>query len=505
MRIIRLSGDGFALGDLVAVAERRARVILSPAARRAIAASRRVVDHAVRSGETVYGVTTGFGKFADVAIPPGELESLQRNLIRSHAAGVGSPLPDAIVRAMMALRANALARGNSGIRASTVETLLAMLAADILPIVPAQGSVGASGDLAPLAHLALGVMGEGRVRVRGRERAAADALRRARIRPAALGAKEGLALINGVQMSVAVGGLALHRAEELARTADLVGAASLDASRGSDAAFDPRIVAARPHPGARKSAANLRGLLRGSAIRESHRGCGRVQDNYALCCMPQVHGAARDAIAHAQEVLEVEMNSATDNPLVFAGKGDIVSGGNFHGAPVGLVLDYAAIAATDLASISERRIEKLVNPALSDLPAFLVRDGGLHSGLMMAQVTAAALVSECKVLAHPASVDSIPTSAAKEDHVSMSPIAARKFAAIVENLERVLAIELIAAFQAMEFLRPLASSPPLERIRGAFRRKVRAWTADRELHLDLEKARVFLSSEAFAAERDRLE
>ena len=286
-------------------------------------------------------------------------------------------------------------------------------------------------------------------------------LRSARIRPAALGAKEGLALINGVQMSVAVGGLALSRAIDLAKTADLVGAASLDASRGSDAAFDTShrrgAAASRERS---KSAANLRGLLRGSAIRESHRGCGRVQDNYALRCMPQVHGAARDAFAHAREVLEREMNSATDNPLVFAGRGDIVSGGNFHGAPVGFVLDYAAIAATDLASISERRIEKLVNPALSDLPAFLVREGGLNSGLMMAQVTAAALVSECKVLAHPASVDSIPTSAAKEDHVSMSPIAARKLAAIVENLERVLAIELIAAFQAMEFLRPLTSSAP---------------------------------------------
>ena len=505
MKIIRLSGEGLTLADLVAVAERRARVTLSPKARRAIGASRRVVDRAVRSGETVYGVTTGFGKFADVPIPPGEIETLQRNLIRSHAAGVGSALPDPVVRAMMALRANALARGNSGIRVSTVETLIAMLAADVLPIVPAQGSVGASGDLAPLAHLALGIMGEGRARVRGRERAAAEALRRARIRPAALGAKEGLALINGVQMSVAVGGLALSRAIDLAKTADLIGAASLDASRGSDAAFDSRIVAARPHPGALKSAANLRGLLRGSAIRESHRGCGRVQDNYALRCMPQVHGAARDAFVHAREVLEREMNSATDNPLVFAARGDIVSGGNFHGAPVGFVLDYAAIAATDLASISERRIEKLVNPALSDLPAFLVREGGLNSGLMMAQVTAAALVSECKVLAHPASVDSIPTSAAKEDHVSMSPIAARKLAAIVENLERVLAIELIAAFQAMEFLRPLTSSRPLERVRRLFRRKVRAWTADRELHPDLENARLFLSSEAVTGEIARLQ
>ena len=505
MKIIRLSGGDLTLADLVAVSERRARATLSPRSRKAIAASRRVVDRAVRSGKTVYGVTTGFGKFADVVIPKGQLETLQRNLIRSHTAGTGSPLPDPVVRAMMVLRANALAKGNSGIRASTVETLLAMLSADVLPVVPSQGSVGASGDLAPLSHLALAVMGEGRVRVRGRERPAAQALRRARIRPAALGAKEGLALINGVQMSVAVGGLALNRAMELARAADLVGAASLDASRGSDAAFDRRIVEARPHPGAIQSAANLRGLLRGSAIRESHRGCGRVQDNYALRCMPQVHGAARDAFAHATEVLEREMNSATDNPLVFAGRGDIISGGNFHGAPVGLVLDYAAVAAADLASISERRIEKLVNPALSDLPAFLVKEGGLNSGLMIAQVTAAALVSECKVLAHPASVDSIPTSAAKEDHVSMSPIAARKLASIVENLEGVLAIEIIAAFQAMEFLRPLRSSAPIERVRALFRRKVRAWTSDRELSPDIENARLFLSSAGFLEELARLQ
>jgi histidine ammonia-lyase len=311
-----------------------------------------------------------------------------------------------------------------------------------------------------------------------------------------LGAKEGLALINGVQMSVAVGGLALARAIFLSRVADVAGAASLDACRGSDAAFTERIFRARPHPGAFASAENLRALLAGSRIRESHRNCGRVQDNYALRCMPQVHGAARDALAHAREVLEREINSATDNPLVFASGSKIISGGNFHGAPVGLVLDYAAIAATDLASISERRIEKLTNPVFSELPPFLVAQGGLNSGLMMAQVTAAALVSECKVLSHPASVDSIPTSADKEDHVSMSPIAARKFARIVENLEAVLAIELLTAFQAMEFLRPLTTSRPLEKVRTAFRKVVPAWKKDRQLSIDLEKARAFLSSEA---------
>jgi histidine ammonia-lyase len=491
-----LTGFELSLDDVRRVADRQVRVELAAPARRAMARSRQVVEKAVREGRRVYGVTTGFGKFADVAIPDGQLSRLQRNLILSHAAGVGPPLPDEVVRAMMVLRANALARGASGVRVETVESLLRMLAADVLPLVPERGSVGASGDLAPLAHLALGLTGEGMARVGGRVMPARRALRAARLSPVTLGAKEGLALINGVQMSVAVGGLALERALFLSRAADAAGASSLDASRGSDVAFDERIVSARPHPGAIASARNLRKLLAGSAIRESHRDCGRVQDNYSLRCMPQVHGTARDAFHHAREVIEREMNSATDNPLVFSREGAILPGGNFHGAPVGLVLDYASIAATDLASISERRIEKLLNPALSDLPAFLVKEGGLNSGLMMAQVTAAALVSECKTLAHPASVDSIPTSAAKEDHVSMAPIAARKFAAIVENLAQVLAIELLAAFQAMEFLAPLRSSTPIEALRRAFRRAVPAWTQDRLMSKDLAAARAFLESEA---------
>lgn len=496
MKRLILTGFDLTLPDVRSVAQREVRVALSPAARRAMTRSRRVVEKAASGGERVYGVTTGFGKFADVSIPPARIRELQRNLIVSHAAGVGNPLPETVVRAMMVLRANALARGQSGIRVRTVETLLAMLAADVLPVVPEKGSVGASGDLAPLAHLALGLIGEGTVLRDGRTVSAARALKAARIRPVTLEAKEGLALINGVQMSVAVGGLALDRALFLCRVADLAGAASLDAARGSDTAFDERIIAARPHPGALASASNLRWLMRGSAIRESHRNCGRVQDNYALRCMPQVHGAARDAFAHALEVVEREMNSATDNPLVFARGGRILSGGNFHGAPVGLVLDYAAIAATDLASISERRIEKLLNPAHSDLPPFLVEEGGVNSGLMMAQVVAAALVSECKALAHPASVDSIPTSADKEDHVSMSPIAARKLAAIVENLEQVLGIELFTAFQAMEFLRPLRSSAAIESVRRALRRVVPPWRKDRLMTADLSASRDFLRSSA---------
>ena len=496
MRRIPLTGRKLTLDDLAAIADRRALPVFAPSARKAMAASRRAVERHLRRGRGVYGVTTGFGNFAGVAVPPDRLEDLQRNLVRSHAAGVGREMPARAVRAMIALRANALALGFSGIRVNTAETLLRLLSRDLLPVVPEQGSVGASGDLAPLAHLALALMGEGRIRRGGRVLPAARALSEAGIAPVVFGAKEGLALINGVQMSVAVGGLALERALYLARAADIAGAASLDAARGSDAAFDARVLSARPHPGAIASGENLRRLLSGSAIRESHRGCGRIQDNYALRCMPQVHGAARDAFTHAREAIEREMNSATDNPLVFARGGDIVSGGNFHGAPVGLPLDYAAIAAADLASISERRIEKLLNPALSELPAFLVEEGGLHSGLMMAQVTAASLVSENKILAHPASVDSIPTSADKEDHVSMSPIAARKLAIVVENLERVLGIELLVAFQAMEFLRPLRTSPPLERVRRAFRRVVAPWKGDRQLAPDLESAIRFLDSEA---------
>ena len=495
MKNLTLTGAGLTLDDLASVAAGGVRVRLAPSARRAMAASRRTVERAVDRGDIVYGITTGFGRFADVAIPRDRLRELQQNLIRSHSAGVGDPLPDEAVRAMIALRANALAAGRSGIRVGTVETLLALLEADVLPIIPAKGSVGASGDLAPLAHLALGLTGEGLVRHGGRVVGAARALKAAGIEPVSLEAKEGLALVNGVQMSVAVGGLALARALRLSRVADLAGAASLDAARGSDTAFDPRVIRARPHPGAVASARNLRALLAGSKIRESHRGCGRVQDNYALRCMPQVHGAARDAFDHALVVIEREMNSATDNPLVFAETGDVISGGNFHGAPIGLVLDYAAIAATDLASISERRIEKLVNPALSDLPAFLVEEGGVHSGLMMAQVTAAALVSECKSLSHPASVDSIPTSAAKEDHVSMAPIAGRKLAEIVENLALVLAIELTVAFQAMEFLRPLTSSRTIERARRAFRKVVAPWTTDRELSPDIAAARAFVDGD----------
>jgi histidine ammonia-lyase len=494
-----LTGGSLTLENLADVAFRGRSAVLSDEASRRIDASRAVIDRAVREDRVVYGVTTGFGKFSDVVIPRDKLRLLQRNLVESHAAGVGERLPSETVRALMLLRANCLACGFSGVRRETVELLLAMLAAGIHPSVPSQGSVGASGDLAPLAHLARGVMGEGEVEFRGKVVPAREALAAVGLVPAVFEAKEGLALINGTQLTTAVGGLALARLLPLLKAADLVTAMTIDALKGTDAAFDPRIHAARPHPGQSASAANLRSLLADSPLRESHRDCGIVQDAYALRCAPQVHGTVRDAAAHALRVVTTEMNSATDNPMVFAtgadGEGELISGGNFHAAPVALVFDLLTAAATDLASVSERRTERLVNPTLSgDLPAFLVNEGGLNSGFMMIHVTAAALVSECKSNSFPASVDSIPTSAGKEDHVSMGPIAARKLARNVANLENVLAIELLAAAQALDLRRPLRSSPPIEELHARLRARVAPWDADRYAAADVDAAREVLAT-----------
>jgi histidine ammonia-lyase len=482
-----IDGNALTLAALESVARAGAAVALAPSAREAVARSRRVVDEAVERGEVVYGVTTGFGNFADVVIPRERLRELQLNLVRSHSAGVGEPLGRTETRALMLLRANVLAKGLSGIRQETLELLIAMLNAGVHPLVPAQGSVGASGDLAPLAHLALALVGEGRCLADdGRTRDAGDALTTAGLRPVTLEAKEGLALINGTQMMTAITALALAESQRLARTADVVGALTLDALKGTDVAFDPRIHAARPHPGQAASARNLRRLLAGSAIRESHRDCGKVQDAYSLRCIPQVHGAVRDAMRFVAAVVEVELNAATDNPMVFADTGELLSGGNFHGEPVAIAADVLAIAAAELGSISERRTERLVNPALSDLPAFLTEEGGVQSGLMIAQVAAAALASENKCLAHPASVDSIPTSANKEDHVSMGSIAARKAAAAVANTRRILAVEAIAACQALEFLRPLETSPALMAVYKRVRREVAPLDRDRTLAPDIE-------------------
>jgi histidine ammonia-lyase len=483
-----LDGASLTLEGLEAVARRRQPVALSEEAREVVARARAVVDDVVSRGQVIYGVTTGFGNFADVVIPAESLRELQLNLVRSHAAGVGEILGEAETRALMLLRANVLAKGFSGVRLETLDLLVAMLNRGIHPIIPSQGSVGASGDLAPLAHLSLALVAEGSCVHAGRVLPAAEALAAVDLAPVVLEAKEGLALINGTQLMTALTGLALVEAWRIVRTADVLGALTLDALKGTDVAFDPRIHAARPHPGQGASARNLKKLLAGSPIRESHRDCGKVQDAYSLRCIPQVHGATRDALAYVSAVLAVEMNAATDNPMVFAETGELLSGGNFHGQPVALAADVLAIAMAELGAISERRTERLVNPALSDLPAFLTKDGGLQSGLMIAHVTAAALASENKSLAHPASVDSIPTSANKEDHVSMGVAAARKAARVVENTRRILAVEALAGCQALEFLKPLETSQPLHAAYGRLREVVAPLDRDRILSHDIEAA-----------------
>lgn len=466
--------DGSSLTpDLVGMAAgRKVKVHLASRAVARMRASRRVVERAAQSGRTAYGINTGFGHLAMVRIPPEDVRLLQVNLVRSHAAAVGPPAAPETVRALLVLRANVLARGHSGVRPEVAGQLLALLAADLLPVVPEQGSVGASGDLAPLAHVALAAIGEGEVFFRGRRRPAGPALAAAGLRPLTLQAKEGLALVNGTQFTAALGCLALLRAENLVTTADVAAALSLETLQGTTRAFDDRIGAVRPHAGQRLSAGNLHRLLAGSPIGAAHADCPKVQDAYSLRCTPQVHGAVRDALAQLRRVLTVEINSSTDNPLVFAAERDIVSGGNFHAAPLAAALDYAALAAATLASISERRIDRVVNPLVSGLPAFLAGNPGLESGLMMAQVSAAALVSECKTLAHPGSVDSIPTSANQEDHVSMAPWCARKFDQILERVETVLAIEFLAGMRGLAFHRPRRSTPALERVARLLSREV---------------------------------
>jgi histidine ammonia-lyase len=486
--MIVLDGQALTLEAIAAVAD-GAPVTLAPAARAAVAASRAVIDRAAAGDAAVYGVNTGFGSFAQTRIDKHDLAALQMNLVRSHAAGVGEPLPVRTVRAAMALRANVLAKGHSGVRPETLDALLALLNAGVHPFVPSRGSVGASGDLAPLAHIALTLVGEGDVWDGVERRPAADALRAAGLAPVRPTAKEGLALVNGTQASTAVLALAVADAARLARAADVVAAMTIDALRGSIAPFDERIHAARPHPGQQLAAGNLRRLVAGSPLNHSHANCGRVQDAYSMRCVPQVHGAARDVIAYAAGVVAVEANAATDNPMVFVADGAVISGGNFHGAPVALAADALAIAVVQLATISERRSERLVNPALSGLPAFLTRHGGLESGLMLAQVTAAAITSELKTLAHPASVDTIPTSANQEDHVSMSMHAALKAERAVGFAAHVLAVELVCACQALDLLAPLATSAPLQAVHARVRAAVPPLTADRPPAPDLDAAR----------------
>ncbi len=493
--MIELTGGTLTLEEFAAVVAGGERVVLAARAREAVAAARAVIERAVASGAAVYGVNTGFGNLANVRIADPDLETLQERLVLSHAAGVGEPLPDVAVRGMLLLRANTLAKGHSGVRPLLVDGLLDLLNHDLLPEVPSRGSVGASGDLAPLAHLALPLLGRGRVRRAGRFVAAGEALRSAGIAPIRLAPREGLGLVNGTQAMTSLLALSVLEARRLVRVADLVGALSTDALRGTDAAFDARIHALRPHPGQLASARNLWRLLQGSGIRDSHRTNDlRVQDPYSLRCMPQVHGAVRDALSDAERRLLVEMNSATDNPLVFAAEGEALSGGNFHGEPMALAADFLAIALAELGSISERRTEKLTNDTFSGLPPFLVANAGLNSGFMMAQVTAAALVSENKVLCHPASVDSIPTSADKEDHVSMGMGAALKCRQVAANVRQILAIELLAAAQGIDLLRPLRSSPRLEELHLWVRGAVAVWDEDREMAPDLAAAQELLAT-----------
>jgi histidine ammonia-lyase len=453
-----------------------------------------LIEEILAAGQTVYGVNTGFGKLSDVRIPPEKLAELQFNLVRSHAGGAGSPLSEGESRAMLLLRANVLAKGFSGVRPALLELLVSLLNAGVHPVIPEKGSVGASGDLAPLAHLALVVIGEGEAFYRGERLPGGEALRRAGLQPMQLAAKEGLALLNGTQAMTAVGALAVARARRVTQLADLAGAMSLEALMGTPAAFDPRIHAARPHAGQIASAAHLVRLLADSEIRESHREHDkRVQDAYCLRCMPQVHGAVRDVLAHVASVLEIEAGSATDNPLIFPelssesqNREAVLSGGNFHGAPLAYAFDYAALALTDLASITERRIDRLLNPDINEgLPAFLSPDPGLSSGFMMAQIVAAALISECQVLSHPASTGNIPTDGGKEDHVSMGMTGALKLRQIVEHAERVVAIELMCAAQGVEFRNPLRPSREIERAHAAVRAIVLHLDKDRTLAPDM--------------------
>ncbi len=486
MDTIRIDGRSLTLEMLARAAAGEIRMQLDSAARRDVAASREALERLMADGVPVYGANTGFGLMSEVRIPDENAILLQENLIRSHCAGVGEPLPPTVVRIMIALRANVLARGHSGVRVELVESLLDMLNSDVLPVIPSRGSVGASGDLAPLAHLALVLMGEGEATRAGRRMQAGEALASAGLRPIRLAAKEGLALVNGTQTMTALGVLSLLAAERSLTHADIACAMTVDGLLGSAKPFDERLAALRPHPGHMACASNIRALLDKSELMASHRACGKVQDSYSLRCAPQVHGAVRDGLAYVRRVLETEVNAVTDNPIFYPETGEALSGGNFHGAPVAQAMDLLCLSLADAASISERRTERLTNPSMSGLPAFLAGSPGLESGVMMAQVTAAALTSESKILSHPGSVDSIPTGGGKEDHVSMGVTSALKAARVVEILETVLAIELMSAALAIDIRRPLRSSPALEAAHAAIRRKVPELKGDRVLSGDIE-------------------
>jgi len=472
------------------VARRDVAVGLDRAAERQVQQAARVVAEIAHADDPVYGINTGFGDLSMVRVPQDELRALQRNLVRSHAVGVGLPLPEDVVRAILVLRANTLAAGRSGVRAEVIDLLCDMVNRRVHPAIPRHGSVGASGDLAPLAHAALVLIGEGEAIDHGKRTGGADALKAAGLKPIELGPKEGVSLINGTQVMTAIGCLALHDAEVLATTADVLGAMSAEALRSTDRAWDQQLNATRPHPGQQAVAANLRSLMAGSPNVASHRvGDPRVQDPYSVRCMPQVHGASRDALAYVRRVLEVEINSVTDNPIVFAEDHRVVSGGNFHGQPVAIALDLATIAVAELADISESRIDRMTNGHTSGLPAFLSPDPGLNSGFMIAHVTAAALASENKMLAHPASVDSLPTSANQEDHVSMATHGARRLHDMADNTAAIVGIELLAAAQGIELRKPVTTSPRLQKVLKLLREDTAFWDQDRLMAPEIEAAK----------------
>jgi histidine ammonia-lyase len=505
MKTIVIDGEHLSFEGLYQIVHEHAQVKISAAARERMTASRKVIERLIQSDAAVYGVNTGFGKMASVRISREQIGELQVNLVRSHACGVGAPLNEPETRAMLALRANAIAKGFSGVRPVVAETLCEMLNKSVLPVIPSQGSVGASGDLAPLAHLAQVAIGEGEAIFQGRRIPGGEAMKAAGITPLALEAKEGLALLNGTQAMLALLSLSLREAEIAANTADVAAALSLDALRGSPAAFDERIAKVRPYAGHATTARNLRKLNQGSEIRESHRPADkdkRVQDAYSLRCTPQVHGAVRDALADVRATLEVELNSATDNPLVFAneaggGAGEVISGGNFHGQPLAMAADQLAVALATLAGISERRIEQMTNPQTSLLPAFLVKDAGLNSGFMILQVAAAALASEMKTQSTPHSVDSIPTSANQEDYVSMGMGGARRIAPMLTNLRNVLAIELLSAAQGIDLLAPLRTGPEAHKAYESVREVSPMMAADRSLAPDIAKVERQIAHNAF--------
>ena len=495
MNLIEINSKSLTLDDVVNVARHGYRVRLAKGIVEKIKRGRKIVEKIVEENKIVYSINTGFGALCRKIISSRDIKKLQKNLLRSHAAGVGEAFSEDVVRGVMFLRANTFCGGNCGVRVELVETLLSMLNAGVHPYIPQKGSVGASGDLAPLAHLGLVLIGEGKAFYKGKLYSGKKAMKLAKIKTIDVEAKEGLALINGTQVMTAVAALAVYEAEIIIKTADIIAACTVDALKGSDAPFSKKLNELRPHPGQLKSAENIRQVMKNSEIRKSHRDCGHVQDAYSMRCAPQVHGASRDALEHVKRIIEIEINSVTDNPVVFLKEKECVSGGNFHGQPVALGMDYLGIALSEIADISERRIERMVNSKLSEhLPPFLVKGEGINSGFMVTQYTAASLVSENKVLAHPASVDSIPTSANQEDHVSMGTIAARKAQQILSNVEFVLAIELLCACQALDFMKNLKPGTGVKTVYRLVREKISYLDKDRVLHGDINLAKNMITS-----------